>query len=543
MQFLINILIALGSILMVYNIIRYVLFFKKVAEIERGARVTGFLTVPLILLTFFLIGYIVVGLSRLADLMIALILFGGSVFVFLLLIAIYTVINRIQETEALTQSRYDETSAQLDAMTQNALSVFRVNLTRDLIEDRGGRWLYSTDSECDSYTDLMKNRSQYVIDRPELEMGRHSFLREDLIHAFLDGQTTVAETLLVRHEDDSVSFVRIEAMLTKMPVTGDIIAYLIENPYNDEIIHEIIQKRVLPDQFDRVAYLVSGSYHVLISNAGKKDGLLIPDDLDKDYQSIYLNYILPAMVREDGKAPGGSNPLRLSVIDEAMAADDRYEAELPFRVDGKLCYKRFLFYCIDHKAKFYLMLLSDSTSAHAADGRFSAAQNSGSAGDADRSATGEKADHADANAAEASGSAGDDSAAPDETPCGSGTLLLVDDNPINREIAGMILTSAGYSVDMAGDGAKAVEMIGSEKKYDLVLMDVNMPVMNGYEATAAIRAMSDPAKAAVPIVALTASDDMNDIQKALDCGMNAYASKPIDPDGICRTINSLISGK
>ena len=534
MQFLINILIALGSILMVYNIIRYVLFFKKVAEIERGARVTGFLTVPLILLTFFLIGYIVVGLSGLADLMIASILFGGSVFVFLLLIAIYTVINRIQETEALTQSRYDETSAQLDAMTKNALSVFRVNLTRDLIEDCGGRWLYSTDSECDSYTDLMKNRSQYVIDRPELKMGRHSFLREDLIHAFLDGQTTVAETLLVRHEDDSVSFVRLEAMLTKMPVTGDIIAYLIENPYNDEIIHEIIQKRVLPDQFDRVAYLVSGSYHVLISNAGKKDGLLIPDDLDKDYQSIYLNYILPAMVREDGKAPGGSNPLRLSVIDEAMAADDRYEAELPFRIDGKLCYKRFLFYCIDHKAKFYLMLLSDSTSAHAADGRSGAAQDSGSAGDGSRPGKGSEAEPA---------ASADGSAAPDETPCGSGTLLLVDDNPINREIAGMILTSAGYSVDMAGDGAKAVEMIGSEKKYDLVLMDVNMPVMNGYEATAAIRAMSDPAKAAVPIVALTASDDMNDIQKALDCGMNAYASKPIDPDGICRTINSLISGK
>ncbi|MBQ7247580.1 MAG: response regulator [Lachnospiraceae bacterium] len=537
MQFLINILIALGSILMVYNIIRYVLFFKKVAEIERGARVTGFLTVPLILLTFFLIGYIVVGLSGLADLMIASILFGGSVFVFLLLIAIYTVINRIQETEALTQSRYDETSAQLDAITKNALSVFRVNLTRDLIEDRGGRWLYSTDSECDSYTDLMKTRSQYVIDRPELEMGRHSFLRDDLIQAFLDGQTSVAETLLVRHEDDSVSFVRLEAMLTKMPVTGDIIAYLIENPYNDEIIHEIIQKRVLPDQFDRVAYLVSGSYHILISNAGKKDGLLIPDDLDKDYQSIYLNYILPAMVREDGKAPGGSNPLRLSVIDEAMAADDRYETELPFRVDGKLCYKRFLFYCIDRKARFYLMLLSDSTSAHAAD----AARGSGS--DAGDKGSAETIKAADENAAEVSGNAGDESAAPDEAPCGSGNLLLVDDNPINREIAGMILTSAGYSVDMAGDGAKAVEMIGSEKEYDLVLMDVNMPVMNGYEATAVIRAMSDPAKAGVPIVALTASDDMNDIQKALDCGMNAYASKPIDPDGICRTINSLISGK
>lgn len=110
------------------------------------------------------------------------------------------------------------------------------------------------------------------------------------------------------------------------------------------------------------------------------------------------------------------------------------------------------------------------------------------------------------------------------------SILLVEDNELNQEIAATILEEHGFSVDLAGDGTVAVEKMetADADRYDLILMDIQMPHMDGYEATRRIRALEDRVKANIPIYAMTANAFEEDRQKALDAGLNGHIAKPID---------------
>ena len=117
-------------------------------------------------------------------------------------------------------------------------------------------------------------------------------------------------------------------------------------------------------------------------------------------------------------------------------------------------------------------------------------------------------------------------------------ILLVEDNELNSEIAVEILNEYGFLVDTAENGAEAVEKVKNSKpgNYDLVLMDVQMPVMNGYEATRQIRALTDPALAGITILAMTANAFDEDRKKALECGMDGFLSKPIVIEELLSTL-------
>ncbi len=122
-------------------------------------------------------------------------------------------------------------------------------------------------------------------------------------------------------------------------------------------------------------------------------------------------------------------------------------------------------------------------------------------------------------------------------------LLLVEDNELNREIAFEILNEYGFIVDTAENGKIAVDTIVSSEHgyYDLVLMDIQMPVMNGYEATRNIRALEDSVLAAVPIVAMTANAFDEDRRAAEESGMNGFISKPINMEEVIETLHSVFS--
>ena len=121
-------------------------------------------------------------------------------------------------------------------------------------------------------------------------------------------------------------------------------------------------------------------------------------------------------------------------------------------------------------------------------------------------------------------------------------LLLVEDNEINREIATLILEEMGFGLDMAENGKIAVEKVMASKPgdYDAILMDIQMPVMNGYEAARAIRALENPALASIPIAAMTANAFAEDIQAAEEAGMNGHIAKPIDIDDMFETLKKIL---
>ena len=120
-------------------------------------------------------------------------------------------------------------------------------------------------------------------------------------------------------------------------------------------------------------------------------------------------------------------------------------------------------------------------------------------------------------------------------------ILLVEDNELNRETASTILEESGMLIDCAEDGIEAVNIINEAQKdkYDLVLMDIQMPRMDGYTATREIRTLSNNRKANIPIVAMTANAFEEDRKRAFECGMNGHIVKPFDMNVIVKTFNQV----
>ena len=132
---------------------------------------------------------------------------------------------------------------------------------------------------------------------------------------------------------------------------------------------------------------------------------------------------------------------------------------------------------------------------------------------------------------------------PSDQKCLCGTrILLTEDNDLNAEIATELLQEEGCTVDRAKDGVECVDMLekAANGTYQLILMDIQMPVMNGYDAAKKIRRMDDPQKAGIPIIAMTANAFTEDRQAALDAGMNDHVAKPINMNVLVPTIRKYL---
>jgi len=119
------------------------------------------------------------------------------------------------------------------------------------------------------------------------------------------------------------------------------------------------------------------------------------------------------------------------------------------------------------------------------------------------------------------------------------TVLIVDDTPINLKLCEYVLIKYGFTVRPSTNGVDAVELVKNSKPgdIDLILMDIQMPVMDGLEATRRIRALSDPELANIPIIAMTANAFAQDIQATMDAGMNAHVPKPFLQEDLLYKIN------
>jgi CheY-like chemotaxis protein len=121
-------------------------------------------------------------------------------------------------------------------------------------------------------------------------------------------------------------------------------------------------------------------------------------------------------------------------------------------------------------------------------------------------------------------------------------ILLVEDNEMNQMIAIEILKDSGFKIEVAPNGKEAVDMVNAADAdyYDIILMDIQMPIMDGYEATRLIRTMEDPVKANIPIIAVTANAFDEDKKNALNAGMNGHLAKPYDIAEILRTLHEIL---
>ena len=361
MDIIIYTMIVLGSALMVVNIMRY---FRLTQNIRKAKAVTSMLLlyIPLMLLIFFLFGYIFVGVFGKPDLMMSGILFGGSIFVFMLMMILGSIISRVLENDRILSRRYSELRRNIDSITKDSLAVFSVDLTKDTVETRGGSDMYESDRTAEKYSQLLMERTPYMICKP-FESQADLFTGEGLLRSFKQGRTNVSEIVLARRESGGACYVKLTATLTEHPETGDIMAFIDERACNDEMVNRTIHDSILADQYELIAYIESGKYTVILGDP-EEAGSVVPVKPEGSFDEFIKERVLPVLKPLDDDDEAAAKSLSRERLAEELAEHGSYELNVGCSIDGRSYYKQFLFFNINTETRFFIMLVKDTTAPY-----------------------------------------------------------------------------------------------------------------------------------------------------------------------------------
>lgn len=485
---LIDALIFSGSALMIINIILYVRFERYIRHMWGSRTQIAGLYVPIVLLVLFLIGYTVVGLFGRPDIVMASILFGGSVFVFIVIKVLRSLAEGVYKSEQL---RVELKAAE---RASNSKSVFLSNMSHDIRTPLNAIIGYSALAESESdntdklreYIDKINIAGKHLLDliNDVLEMSRIESGRMHLEEAPVD----------IRSVLDEVSAVFADQMKAK-GLEFSIDASGVRDRY--VICDRVRYMRVMMN-------LISNSYK--FTPEGGSVSVTLTEEKPENGRADYV-----LRVRDNGI--GMSEEFAAKVFDSFERERTSTVSNLQGTGLGMAITKNIVEMMggtieveteQDKGTEFTVRVNLEVTSQDAINAPVVQSF---------------------------------------ECECAEDMrLLLVEDVEVNREIAVMMLASMGFMVETATNGREAVDMIVAEEAgyYDAVLMDIQMPVMNGYEATEMIRSLSDPDLASVPIIAVTANAFAEDIQKAFDTGMNGHISKPINKDNIRKVLKEVL---
>lgn len=345
------VMVYLGCALMVFNIYFYFRFIKKISKTKSEKRKMILVYIPFVLLVLFLIGYLLVGIFGSPDIIMSSILFGGSIYVFVLLIVIHEIVERILESDKILASRYADMLDRVKRLTDDANFVLYVNLTKDLIIEKSGNTTIGDNEK--SYTGFLKSLQNLLIQKIKT-VDEGSFTCEGLIKKFNEGHNNVYEIILI-NRDGKPTFVKLEADILRQPKTGNIMAFINEKDYNEEIVDEVIVENILEKQYDFVAYLRDNSYRILAQN---NSATSLPLEKEGEF-SQYVESILKPIIKDANQI----NSLLLTNVLNEIEHNGSFETILTLN-DGEIHYKQYSFYLADEQSKFLILLVSDITKEH-----------------------------------------------------------------------------------------------------------------------------------------------------------------------------------
>ena len=481
-------MIYAGSALMAYNIYRYMCFARDVRKHGNWDRERRLFNIPICLLIMFFIGYLVVGFFGKPDLVMAGILFFGSVFVFVMLLLIRRTFDRIQENEQL--------EAKLSAAEEasKAKSFFLSNMSHDIRTPLNAIIGYTTLANQEGVA--YEEKSEYI---DKIGLASHQLL--DIVNDVLDmsriesGKFALEPTCVdlescAREVCDLVR-VQMEAKKIELSVSCD-----------------VSHKWVMCDKV-----MLDRALMNLLCNAGK---------FTEENGSVSLQ--LTELAGGDGT---GSYEIRVKDTGIGMSPGFAERLFMPFERERTSTVSKIqgtgLGLAI---TKSIVDMMGGNITVRTEKGK----------------------------GTEFTVTIGFPLADPQEETCSCEgddisfdgmRALLVEDNMINMEIAQMLLEQAGFLIETAENGKIALEMTAASEPgyYDVILMDIQMPVMDGYTAAKAIRGLPDAGLAGIPIIAMTANAFQEDIKKAVEAGMNGHIAKPLDIPDMKATLQHVLKNK
>ena len=468
-----NLMIFTGSALMAYNIYGYVCFSRDVRKHGNWDQEQRLFNIPILLLILFFVGYLVVGIFGKPDLVMAGILFGGSIFVFVMLLLVRRTFDRIQENEQLEAKLFAAEEA------SKAKTFFMSNMSHDIRTPLNAIIGYTTLANREKVT--YEEKSGYI---DKIEMASRQLL--EIVNDVLD---------MSRIESGKFSLeptcVNIENCIQE---SGDLVRTQLEAKNIDfSVSSDVSHKWVMCDKV-----MLDRALMNLLCNAGKFTG-----------ENGSVSLTLTELGGDDETA---SYEIRIKDTGIGMSEEFAERLFIPFERERTSTVSRI--------QGTGLGLAITKSIVDMMGGNITVQTEKGKGTEFTVTVDFPLTEPQEETR----------SAASDDFTFEGMRALLVEDNMINMEIAQMLLEQAGFLIETAEDGKIALEMTAASEPgyYDVILMDIQMPVMDGYTAAQAIRKLPDARLAGIPIIAMTANAFQEDIKKAEDAGMSGHIAKPLD---------------
>ena len=270
--------------------------------------------------------------------------------------------HNVQEDAHRQSKVYEGMLDQFNTMADESLTVLRTNITTGVIEDIRGRDLYEADYVGGPLAESIRVRSDSFLVPGDKERYDKIFALERLVDRYYKGKGPAVFVGYCRRASGKQCFVRFSGSVAIDPVTNDIIAFGVETEYNTEKVTEILNKRVLAQQYDMVSYIVGDRYGVVIGDPSHiKKGNIFPKHRDGIYSEYIENQVIPAASAAVHDKAALKNALSVDTVVKELEEKDTYVVDLTCDYDGEQFYKRFTYYLVDQEAKFYLLLKSDIT--------------------------------------------------------------------------------------------------------------------------------------------------------------------------------------
>ena len=528
-------MVIAGSVIMLINIIMYIRYERKLISRWKLTSDGRLLRIPILLLVLFLAGYIFVGVFGRPDLVMAGILFGGSVFVAVILLFMRRLTQRIEETEEL------QVSLQAAEQASKAKTTFLSNMSHDIRTPLNAIIGYSNLAEKEDltlpqargYMKRIRNAGCHLLEliNDVLEMSRIESGKIELEEKETDLREIASgmeELFAAQMEEKKIRYT-VETRNLADPV-------VVSDPLR--------MNRVLLNLISNACKFTpeGGSVTVTLTqlgggSTGKPCGC--PKEAEStvgltDDRKIHAAYEWKVADTGIGMTP--------EFAEKVFDAFERERTSTVSGIQGTGLGMAITKQIVDlmggmievdtapGKGTAFTVRMKLPVCPKAEEQHVSENEISGyGRGKTENTGTEHDQEVAESQFRETGWEISGKQASPTRF-CGQ-RVLLVEDIEVNREIAGILLEDMGLAVEYAVEGREAVEKVqqAAAGYYDAVLMDIQMPVLDGYGATTKIRALADPAKASIPIIAMTANAFQEDKKKAEETGMNGHIAKPLDP--------------
>ena len=270
-------------------------------------------------------------------------------------------ITLFKNYEEKIRTSYDAIGQNFYHQDKFTLGMFRADLTLDKLEEVRGKDLYSTDKNQDVYSEMLKLRAKHYINFVERRKFIETFNVNSLLDTYAKGRIGARLVLLSRRENGNICYVEISAMMTRNPINGNVIAFITERECNNSKVYQTIVDKILARQFEMIAYMAIGRYHVTVSE-DLPEGSILPQSIHETFNSYIHDEIVPILHGTDEQINSMAHALAPDSIAFGTQKNALYEVNIACEIDDKVFYKQFNFYAVN--PGFYIILVADTTRLH-----------------------------------------------------------------------------------------------------------------------------------------------------------------------------------